>query len=269
MQTSSFSWRGLALACVWVCVAGVIAPAAALAADAKPAARSAKPSRVDFPRTRQGKPDFSGIWQTLSTAEWDLEPHPARKDAPAGLGVVVGGSIPYRPEALAQKEKNFAQRAELDPRGKCYMPGVPRATYTPLPFQILQNDQTLTLLYEYAHTVRTIYANGSKHPEGHIDWWMGDSRAHWEGDTLVVDVIHLIDQTWFDRAGNYHSEDLHVVERYTPTGPDHIRYEATIDDPKVYSKPWTISLTLYRIKEPNAQLLEYECYAFDFEKIYP
>jgi hypothetical protein len=224
---------------------------------------------AEIPRAAGGKPDLSGIWQTLSTAEWDLEPHQARKDAPAGLGVVAGDEIPYQAWALVQKQKNFAQRATLDPRTKCYMPGVPRVNYTPLPLQIFQDDQQLTLLYEYAHTVRTIFTNGSKHPDGHIDWWLGDSRGHWQGDTLVVDVVDFNDQTWFDRAGNFHSDALHVIERYTLIDADHIQYQATIEDPQVFTRPWDISLLLYRHKEKNLQLLEYECYTFDFERFYP
>ncbi len=146
---------------------------------------------------------LSGSWQTLSTADWDIEPHNARKDAPAGLGVVLGGNIPYQPWAAEKRKANFEKREELDPRNKCYLPGIPRANYSPYPFQIFQSDADLTLLYEYAHTARTIYTNGSKHPSGHIDWWLGDSRGQWDGDTLVVDVIHFNDQTWFDHSGNF------------------------------------------------------------------
>jgi hypothetical protein len=149
------------------------------------------------------------------------------------------------------------------------LPGVPRITYTPLPFQILQAEKQVSIFYQYAHAVRFIFANGSKHPEGHIDWWLGDSRGEWQGDTLAVDVIHFNDQTWFDRAGNFHSEELHVVERYTLTDADHIRYEATIADPKVFTRPWKMSMILYRHKEPNIQLLEHECYGFEYEKYYP
>ena len=223
--------------------------------------------------TASGKPDFSGVWQTLSPADWDIEPHHARKDAPAGLGVVEGGLIPYQPWALAKRNENFENREKLDPRNKCYMPGVPRITYTPLPFQIFQSDKELTFVYEYAHSTRTIRTNGGKHPTeyptGVNELWLGDSRGHWEGDILVVDVTNFNDQTWFDHSGNFHSENLHVVERYSLTDADHIQYEATIEDTKVFTKPWKISLILYRHKEKNFQLLEYECHAFDFEKFYP
>jgi hypothetical protein len=222
-----------------------------------------------FPRGANGKPDFSGLWQTLSSADWDIEPHNARKDGPAGLGVVVGGEIPYQPWAAEKRKENFERREVLDPRNKCYLPGIPRATYSPYPFQIFQADTDLTLLYEYAHTARTIYTNGTKHPNGHIDWWLGDSRGHWEGDTLVVDVVDFNDETWFDHSGNFHSDALHVVERYSFIDPDHIRYEATIEDPKVFTRTWTIDLVLYRHIEKNSQLLEYECYTFDYERFYP
>jgi hypothetical protein len=224
---------------------------------------------ADIHRTADGKPDLSGIWQTLSSADRDLLPHAARKDAPASLGVVEGGDIPYLPWAATRKADNFAKRETADPADKCFMPGVPRITYTPYPFQIFQGARGLTVLYEYAHSVRQIYVNGTKHPEGHIDWWLGDSRGHWEGDTLVVDVTDFNDQTWLSHAGDFHSEELHVVERYTPIDADHIQYEATLDDRLVFAKPWKVKLVLYRRTEPGMQLLENDCYAFDYEKYYP
>jgi len=139
----------------------------------------------------------------------------------------------------------------------------------PYPFQIIQKPTEVTVLYEYVHTVRYVFTNGMPHPKGPIEWWLGDSRGRWEGDTLVVDVVHFNDQTWFDRAGNFHSTALHVVERYTPTDADHITYTVTIEDPNVFTRPWNMSMILYRHKEKNFQLYEYECYGFDFEKIYP
>jgi hypothetical protein len=252
-----------------VVIAAALACASVLFALTTMSVAQAAETASAVPRTASGKPNFSGLWQTLSTADWDLEPHGARKDAPAGLGVVIGGEIPYQTWAAAKRKENFEKREELDPRNKCYLPGIPRATYSPYPFQIFQGDSHLTLLYEYAHTARTIHANGSKHPDGHIDWWLGDSRGRWEGDTLVVDVIHFNDQTWFDHSGNFHSDALHVVERYGFIDPDHIRYEATIEDPKVFTRPWTIDLVLYRHVEKNFQLLEYECYTFPYERFYP
>jgi len=218
-----------------------------------------------LPRTPDGKPDLSGFWQVMNTAAWDIQDHSAQKGVPAGQGVVEGNEIPYQPWAAAKKKENFEKRASLDPETKCYLPGVPRITYMPYPFQIVHSPNQVTILYEYVHAVRHIFMSGSPHPEGHIDWWMGDSRGRWEGDTLVVDVIHFDDRTWFDRAGNFHSDALHVVERYTPIDLDHINYEVTIEDPKVFTRPWKMSMPLYRHKERNFQLLEYECYAFENE----
>lgn len=215
-----------------------------------------------MPRTPDGKPDMSGIWQAVNSAAWNILPHSAEQDVPAGLGVVEGNEIPYRPEAAAKQRENYANRAKLDPETKCWLPGVPRATYMGFPFQIVQTPTQVSILYEYAHTLRNIFMN-SAHPKGPIEFWMGDSRGTWEGDTLVVDVVHFNDQTWFDRAGNHHSEQLHVVERYTPIDRDHINYEVTIEDPKVFTRPWKMSMPLYRRLDRNIQLLEYECTAFD------
>ena len=218
------------------------------------------------PRTPDGHADLQGIWQVMNTAAWDIQDHSAQLGVPAGQGVVEGNEIPYQPAALAKKQENFKNRATADPETKCYLPGVPRITYMPFPFQIVQTPDKVTILYEYIHTIRYIYTNGSKHPPGHIDWWMGDSRGQWEGDTLVVDSIHFDPQTWFDRAGNFHSDALHVVERFTRTSPDHINYEVTIEDPKVFTRPWKMSMPLYRHQERNFELLEYECYAYQLEE---
>jgi len=213
-------------------------------------------------RTPDGKPDLSGIWQAVNTAAWNILPHAADEGVPAGLGVVEGNEIPYRPEAAAKQRENYANRAKLDPETKCWLPGVPRATYMGLPFQIVQTPTQVSILYEYAHALRNVFLN-STHPRGPIEFWMGDSRGTWEGDTLVVDVVHFNDQTWFDRAGNHHSEQLHVVERYTPVDRNHITYEVTIEDPKVFTRPWKMSMPLYRRLDRNMQILEYECSAFD------
>jgi hypothetical protein len=218
------------------------------------------------PRTPDGHPDLQGVWQTLNTAAWDLEDHQARLGVPAGHSVVEGGAIPYQPWALAKKKENFEQRATLDPESKCFLPGVPRITYMPYPFRIVQQADKISILYEYSQIVRYLYMNGNPHPEGPIEWWMGDSRASWDGNTLVVDVVHFTPNTWFDRAGNFHSEALHVVERYTPTGPNNMLYEATIEDPKVFTRPWKISMPLYRRQESNIELLEYECTAYLLEE---
>ena len=220
-----------------------------------------------LPRAPDGTPDLSGIWQAMNTAAWNLLAHPAGAGVPAGLGVVEGHEIPYTPEAAARQRENYANRATLDPETKCLLPGVPRATYMGFPFQIVQTPSQTSILYEYAHSARHIFMN-SPHPRGPIEWWMGDSRGRWEGDTLVVDVVHFNDQTWFDRAGNFHSDALHVVERYTPIGPDHLLYEATIEDPKVFTRPWKISMPLYRRVEKTARIMEFKCVEFAEELIY-
>ena len=233
----------------------IVAALIMLAAVTKPAAGQT------LPRTADGKPDLSGIWQAVNTAGWTILPHSAEAGVPAGLGVVDGGVIPYTPAGAAKQRENYANRSTLDPETKCWLPGVPRATYMGFPFQIIQTPNQTSILYEYAHTSRTIFMN-SQHPRGPIEWWMGDSRGRWEGDTLVVDVVHFNDQTWFDRAGTHHSEQLHVVERYTLATANHINYEATIEDPKVFTRPWKMSMPLYRRLDPNMQILEYECYGF-------
>jgi hypothetical protein len=224
-------------------------------------------ARGGVPRTSDGRPDLSGIWQAMNTAAWDLEPHAARPGVPAGLGVVVGGRIPYVPTALAKRDEHAANRAALDPNAKCYLPGVPRVMYMPFPFQIVQTPGLVVLLFEYVHAVRNVFMN-SPHPKGPIEWWMGDSRGRWEGDTLVVDVVHFGADTWLDAAGNFHSEQMHLVERFTPAGPDHLTYEVTVEDPKVFTEPWTMSMVLYRHKERDLRLLEYECASFEAQEIY-
>lgn len=264
----------LALTTLWPGGAGVSAQTTAY-----------RPSRL-----ADGRPDLNGIWQALNEANFDLESHGARpamalRAGPAGpvpaapvlalgavgavpgsLGVVEGGVIPYRPEALARKKSNQENWLTLDPEIKCFLPGVPRATYVPHPFQIIQSQSAIYFAYAYAGAGRNIFM---KNPgPAPIDTWMGWSAGRWDGDTLVIDVTGLNESTWFDRAGNYHSEALHVVERYTRTGPDHLQYEATIDDPKVFTRPWKISMPLYRRMERNAQLLEFKCVEFVEELMY-
>jgi hypothetical protein len=213
------------------------------------------------PRTPDGQPDLQGIWQAVNTAVWNIQDHSASLGVPAGQGIVDGNEIPYRQEALAKRFENYRNRATDDPERKCYMVGTPRIMHMPYPFQIVQTRNQLAIISEYVHTVRSIRLSG-EHPAGSVQWWMGDSRARWDGETLVVDVTNFTDQTWFDRSGNYHSDALHVVERYTRIGPDHMQYEATIEDPKTFTRPWKISMPLYRRVERNAQLLEYECQAY-------
>ncbi|WP_395399332.1 hypothetical protein ACHMW6_20240 [Pseudoduganella sp. UC29_106] len=223
-----------------------------------------------IPRAANGKPDFSGIWQTTSAADYDLEPHSARKDAPPGPGIVEGGAIPYLPAALEQKKKNFDARDKADPRSKGWTLGTPRAVYYPEPFQIFQRGRDLTLVHQFGHSVRTIHTNGTPHPEGeNKEFWLGDSRGRWEGDTLVVDVTHFNDETWLDRAGNFHSDALHVVERWKYLDENTVEYKARIEDPKVFSAPWDIAVVLYRHREKNFQLIEDYRYTLDYEQYYP
>ena len=252
-----------------IIITGIFLAVASLPAPGQTAAYRA-------PRTADGKPDLNGIWQVLNTANWDLQGHAASAGpivalgaigaTPPGMGVVEGETIPYLPAAAAKQKQNYANRLELDPEVKCYMPGVPRATYMPFPFQIIQSPKFIMIAYEYANTTRTVYMDDPG--PAPVDSWMGQSVGHWEGDTLVVDVKSMNDQTWFDRAGNFHSDALHVVERYTRTAPNVLTYEATIEDPNVFSRPWKISMPIYRRLEKNVQLMDFKCVEFVEELLY-
>jgi hypothetical protein len=227
------------------------------------------------PRAADGKPNLNGIWQALNEAHWDVEPHAAAPSpvldlgaahaAAGGLGIVEG-PIPYKPDALAKKRENYANRLKLDPEIKCYLPGVPRANYMPYPFQIIQGPKYIMMIYTFAGAVRTIYMDD--HQEAPADSWMGWSNGHWEGESLVIDTTGFNDQTWFDRAGNFHTDALHVVEHFTATSPDHLQYDATIEDPNVFTRPWKISMPLYRRVEKNAQIMEFRCVEFVEDLIY-
>jgi hypothetical protein len=245
--------------------------AAGLPAAAQVAAQS--PYRA--PRTGDGRPDLNGIWQAINTAHWDIEAHPSAPGSvpqlgasgaiPGGLGV-VDGVIPYKPEALAKKKENFANRLALDPEMRCYLPGVPRATYMPFPFQIIQSPKHVMLIHEFAGAVRTVYMDN--HVEAPAESWMGWSNGRWDGESLVVDTTGFNDKTWFDRAGNHHSDALHVVERFTPRSPETLMYEVTIEDPNVFTRPWKLSMPLYRRVEPQAQLVEFRCVEYGEELVY-
>jgi hypothetical protein len=242
------------------------------------------------PRGPNGQPDFNGVWQVFNTANFDLEAHAARaamalrpgphgpvpaKDVvalgavgavPAGIGVVEGGAIPYKAEALARKRENQQKWLERDPEIRCFLPGVPRATYLPMPFQIFHSEAALLFAYEYAGATRNIVFKDPGPPP--VDSWMGQSVGRWEGDTLVVQVSGFNDSTWFDRAGNHHSDQLRVTERYTPTSPHTMHYEATIDDPQTFTRPWKIAMTLYRRVGADAQLQQFKCVEFVEELMY-
>jgi hypothetical protein len=227
-------------------------------------------------RMSDGKPDLNGIWESLSTANWDLQDHSAYAGpmwemgaivaVPAGQGIVDGGLIPYLPAAVEKRKQNFASRRSADPEAKCYLPGIPRATYLPYPFQIVQSNKDILFVYEYATANRQV--NMGKALEVGADSWMGMSNGHWEGDSLVVDVTGLNGKAWLDRAGDFSSDGLHVVERYTLTDRDHVAYEATMEDATVFTRPWKIHLTLYRRVEKGFQLQEFKCIPFAEELLY-
>ena len=216
-----------------------------------------------LPRMADGRPNLQGIWQVRNRASVDLQDHVARHGMPAGRGVVEdgveGGEIPYQPWATAKKRENFANRTTADPLASCYLPGVPRIMYMEWPFQIYQTRDHIAMTFEWSQVFRLIYTNGSR-PSEDLEFWMGDSRGRWEGDTLVVEVTNHNDRTWFDMAGNFHSEALKVVERYTLVDADTLRYEVTIEDPKVFTRPWKISMPLHRHKDMD-RILEYQCQA--------
>jgi hypothetical protein len=234
-------------------------------------------TRYAGPRTADGKPDLNGIWQSLNTANWDLLPHAAAQGPvlalgsagaqPPGLGVVDSNEIPYLPAAAAKKKENGAHWLTQDPEVKCYLPGVPRATYLPYPFQIVQTPGLVVIAYQFANASRLIPIK-TRTEESPVDSWMGDSYGRWDGDTFVVDVKGFNDSTWFSRAGDFHSDELHVVERYTALSREVIQYEATIEDPKTFTRPWKISMPLYRHAEKGAQLLEFKCVEFVEEMLY-
>lgn len=241
--------------------------APAQARPAQPAA--ARPARI------AGHPNLNGIYQAMTTAYWNLEDHPAQATEfwqlgaigaiPAGMSIVEGGTIPYKPAALKQRDENRKGWPKSDPEAKCYMPGIPRANYMPFPFQIVQGDKDILFVYEFASSNRLIRMQ--KHTEAAVDSWMGWANGKWEGDTLVVDNTGFNEQTWFDRAGNFHSDMLKVTERFTPSG-DNLMYEATMEDPATFTRPWKISLPIYRHLEKNAQLLEFKCVEFSEELLY-
>jgi len=285
----------VALAVAGAMMGGQALAAEAKAAPAKPAAaRAAGKGRAVAYRAPRGPdgvhPDLNGVWQVMNTAGYNIEPHassaalqmrpgpvvpvPAKEvvalgavgAVPAGLGVVEGGTIPYKPEALKKRDENKADWIHRDPEIKCYLPGVPRANYMDLPFQVFQSESAMLIAYEYAGAVRNLlFKDPGPAP---VDSWMGQSVAHWEGDTLVVVVTGMNDSTWFDRAGNWHTADMKVVERWTPTGPGLMRYEAEITDPEIFTRPWKMSMNLYKHVGEDARLMQFKCVEFVEELMY-
>ncbi len=216
------------------------------------------------PRAADGHPNLQGVWEARNTAAGNLEAHSASWGIRAGNSVIVNpadGKIPYQPEALKQRDENFKNRAAADPVNKCFLPGVPRVMYMPYPVQIFQTPTQISIASEFVHAIRHVYMNNKGH-YGEAEFWMGDSRGKWDGETLVVDTGNFNPETWLDQSGNFHSGEMNVVERITRISADKLNYEATITDPNVYTRPWTIRMTLYRLTEPNAQLFEYECHVY-------
>ena len=253
-------------------------------------ASAAESSGAGIPRTPSGKPDFNGIWQVLMNANDNLEPAPpkaayqlvpgdfvpvpapqvvamgAAAAVPASFGVVEGGTIPYKPAALAQRDLNAANWLENDPEIKCYMPGVPRATYMPHPFQIFQSESAFFIAYSFAGAVRNVFLEDPG--EAPIDSWMGQSFGYWEGDTWVVETTGMDDRSWFDRAGNYHTYQLKVTERFTLLNENVMEYEATMEDPEIFERPWTIKMPVYRRLEQGYELPQFKCVEFVEELMY-
>ena len=258
----------------------MVLPAIAQTPPPRAPARQAAAKQVStqgIPRAADGKPNFNGIWQSMNTANWDLEDHSAQAGPlvaagaigaePAGLGIIEGSStIPYKPEALKKRDENFKNRAKEDPEFRCYLPGVPRANYMPYPFQIVQSTGDMLFTYAYDNAARVVLM--TKHRDAELDTWMGTSNGRWDGDTLVIDVTGFNGRAWLDRAGNFSSDSLHVVERYSMLDANTINYEATLEDSDAYTKPWKISFPLYRHREKNARLLHFQCVEFVEETLY-
>jgi hypothetical protein len=260
-------YKKIALAATFAAAALAAAPSIAQQSGA-----AARPARI------AGQPNINGIWQAMNTANWNLEAHSATKldefwalgslaAIPAGQSVIDGdGKIPYKPEALAQRDENRAGWPKSDPETLCYLPGIPRATYMPFPFQIVQGGGNILFVYTYASANRLVNMGEPIVPP--VDTWMGQSNGRWDGNTLVVETTGFNGMTWLDRAGNHHTNALKVTERFTPVSDNHLQYSATLEDANVYTRPWTINMPLYRHIEPNAQILEFKCVPFVEELLY-
>jgi hypothetical protein len=264
---------------------GAAAPAPAAPAQgrgaAAPAPAQGRGAATPRPDRIAGRPNMNGIYQAINTANWNLEDHSASATAfwqlgaifaiPAGQSVITdnNGTIPYTPAGLKKRTENQASWPKGDPEAKCYMPGLPRANYMPYPFQIVQGNKDILFVYEYASSNRIVHM--SNHTEAPVDSWMGWSNGKWDGDTLVIEAKGFNDLSWFDRAGNHHSDALAVTERYSimpGSGGNVLNYTARMEDPKTFTRPWTIAMPLYRRVEPNVQLLEYKCVEFSEELLY-
>jgi len=238
-------------------IVAAAALASGVAAQGPTTTRSFAPARLWDGTT----PDFRGIWHVRDTAYVNIEGHAAESGIAPAKSIVVdppNGKIPYTPEALARRDQNYKSRASADPAMKCYQAGVPRATYLATPLQILQSPGNFAIVYQENHAFRVFHPNTRPHFDN-TDWWMGDTRYRWDGDTLVADVVAQTDEAWLDHAGNFHSTEVRIVERYRMTGADALEYEARIEDPAVYTRPWTLRTVLYRVKPAGARIIEDEC----------
>jgi hypothetical protein len=247
-------------------------------APAAPAPAAGQARGTATPRLARiaGRPNLNGIYQAINTANWNLEDHSAAATPfwqlgalfaiPAGQSVVEGGTIPYLPAGLKKRDENRASWPKGDPEAKCYMAGIPRSHYMSYPFQIVQGQRDILFVYEYASSNRIVHM--SNHQEAPVDSWMGWSNGKWDGDTLVIEATAFNGQQWLDRAGNHHSDALKVTERFRLDGDNILQYEALMEDPRTYSRPWRIRMPLYRRVEPNVQLLEYKCVEFSEELLY-
>jgi hypothetical protein len=252
---------------------GFVATAALLTcalAAMLPATATAQPGGIG-PDRINGRPNLSGVWQAMNTANWNLEAHSAAAldefwklgslaSIPAGKSVVVEATIPYNADGLAQRAENQAGWPNADPETTCYLPGIPRANYMPYPFQILQTESDILFVYAYHSANRLVEMDEALVPP--VDTWMGQSNGNWEGDTLVIETTGMNGKPWLDRAGNHMSRNAVVTERFVLITDNHIMYEATISDPTVFTSDWTIRMPLYRNIEDNAQILEHKCVPF-------
>ena len=257
-----------------------LAPVLVVAEPSRAQTPRASAKTFDPPRTPDGKPDLQGYWRPDVGTSYSIEnlelqeifqgpvegltPDP-RKKATSRIVDPADGKVPYQPWAAAKQKAIFDNHThpnaeQIDPQAHCFLSGVPRPMYLPTQYQILQPNGYVVILYETNHTHRAIPLDGRPHLGGNIQLWMGDSRGRWEGDTLVVDTRRFNGKVWFDIIGDFQSDALHVVERFTLVSPDRIDYEATIEDPKLYTRPWKMAIPIVRIKEQGYQLMEYACH---------
>ena len=217
-----------------------------------------------MPRTADGKPDMTGYWAArFNQAIFDVEDHPQPQPGiPRGKGAIVDpsdGRIPYKPEAAAKAHDLAQNHMYEEPEAHCWESGVPHSAYQQFGFQIVEPAGYLLINFEYAHSYRIIPTDNRPHIAPSVKLFMGDSVGHWEGDTLVIDTTNQNGKTWFDMAGNFTTPNIHVVERITPVDANTISYEATIEDPTIYTRPWKIAGTWGRRLEKDYEQLEFAC----------